>query len=317
MEEMRKQVAHEKERLIHVNRKYKSTVFELLFKDKRKLLELYNGLNGTDYANPDEIEIYTLENAIYMGKKNDVSFILASELNLYEHQSTYNPNIPLRSLFYIASQLEKYVKDESIYSSTMIKIPTPRFVVFYNGTQKQKERKELKLSDAYEKQIDHVELELRVMMLNINQGNNKELMEKCRTLEEYSRFIALIRTYVGEMTIEEAVNKAVEECIEKDVLREFLSDQKAEVIAMSILEYNEEKEMKKLRQSEFRHGEERGIEKGESLLSELTSKLLEESRLQELKKAMKDSGYRKVLYQEYGIGMVNEEEADYTSTIKK
>lgn len=220
----------EDQMLPHVNRKYKSTVFELLYKNKKNLLELYNGLNGTEYTDPDEVEVYTLENAIYMGKKNDVSFILASELNLYEHQSTYNPNIPLRSLFYVAKQLEKYVKNESIYSSTLIKIPTPRFVMFYNGSERQAERK-------------------------------------------------------------------------------------AEVIAMSIFEYNEELEMRKLRQSEYRNGEtegeKRGIEKGERLFAELTSRLLEEARIQELKQAMEDTGYRKRLYQKYGIGTVGEDVSEY------
>lgn len=122
---------------VKANRTHKASVFELLYRDKSNLLELYNGLNGTSYHNPEQLEIYTLENAIYMSMKNDVSFILASELNLYEHQSTVNPNMPLRNLFYTAMQLEKYIKNESVYSSSMIRIPVPRFVVFYNGTDEQ------------------------------------------------------------------------------------------------------------------------------------------------------------------------------------
>ena len=130
---------------VHVVRNYKDTLFRFILKDKRKLLEVYNALNGTSYDNPDDLEIYTLENVIYMGVKNDVSFILGSELSLYEQQASFNPNMPLRDLIYIARQLERYIKGVSIYSSKLVKIPVPRFVVFYNGTENQPERRVLKL----------------------------------------------------------------------------------------------------------------------------------------------------------------------------
>ena len=81
------------------NRKYKDTVFRMLFSDKENLLSLYNAINRTAYEDPEELEIVTLESAIYMGMKNDLAFIIDMNLLLYEHQSTYNPNIPLRDLF--------------------------------------------------------------------------------------------------------------------------------------------------------------------------------------------------------------------------
>lgn len=121
---------------LYVIRNHKDTVFRMLFREKDKLLELYNALNGTDYENPEKLEVYTLENAIYLGVKNDVSFLLDSELNLYEQQASYNPNMPLRDLIYISRELEKYIKDKSLYTSSLVKIPVPRFVVFYNGTDK-------------------------------------------------------------------------------------------------------------------------------------------------------------------------------------
>ena len=249
---------------LHVVRNHKDTVFRMLYNDKEKLLELYNALNGTAYENTDDMEICTLENAIYMGFKNDVSFLFDSEMNLYEHQSSFNPNMPLRDLLYIARQLEKYVVGKTLYSSNLVQIPVPRFVVFYNGTQEQPEIRLLKLSDAFEKEVSSPELEVTVTMLNINLGNNRELMEKCRTLREYCLFVECIRKYAAEMDIAEAVDRAVTECIRNDILADFLSAQRAEVIAMSIFEYNEEEEMKKIRADEFSVGRETGKEEGKA-----------------------------------------------------
>ena len=92
---------------VSANRNYKDTVFRMLFSDKKNLLSLYNAVNSRDYTNPDDLEIVTLENAIYMGMKNDLAFIIDTNLYLYEHQSTYNPNMPLRDLFYISSEYQK------------------------------------------------------------------------------------------------------------------------------------------------------------------------------------------------------------------
>ena len=247
---------------LHVVRNQKDTVFRMLFREKKELLELYNALNGSAYNSPDGLTICTLENAIYMNFKNDISFLLDSELNLYEHQATYNPNMPLRDLVYIAKQLEKYARDETIYSSTLVKIPVPRFVVFYNGTGEQPERQILCLSDAFEKETAEPELELKVLMLNINLGHNKDLMEKCRTLKEYSQYVDRVRKYAKNMRIEEAVERAVTECIREGILADFLSAQRAEVIAVSIFEYNEEEEMRKIRASEYKSGKEEGIAQG-------------------------------------------------------
>lgn len=247
---------------LHVVRAHKDTVFRMLFREKKELLELYNALNDSHYENPEDLLVCTLENAVYMNVKNDVSFMLGSELNLYEHQASYNPNMPLRDLIYIAKQLEKYIRGASIYSTALTKIPVPRFVVFYNGTGKQPERRILKLSDAFEKEVTDPELELKVLMLNINLGHNQELLKKCRMLKEYCTYVALVRKYSSDMQIEEAVERAVTECIQEGVLSDFLSAQRAEVVAMSIFEYNEEEELKKIRASEFSVGRIEGREEG-------------------------------------------------------
>ena len=253
---------------IRANRKYKDSVFRMLFRSKAALLGLYNALNGTDYRDPELLTVTTLENAIYMNMKNDISFLLDVRLMLYEHQSTWNPNMPLRNLFYIARLLEKHVLEESLYSSTQIRIPAPHFVVFYNGAEEAPEDVTLKLSDAFETGPGHGKeeepsLELKVRFLNINLGHNRELMERCRTLREYSEFVARIRRYAKRgAAIEEAVERAVTECIEEGILADFLRSQRAEVIAVSIFEYNEEEELKKLRRAEFQSGMEEGIAQG-------------------------------------------------------
>lgn len=247
---------------LHVKTKYKDTVFRALFLIKENLLSLYNALNESDYDNPDDLEIVTLENAIYMSLKNDNAFIIHDYLNLYEHQSTFNPNMPLRDLIYIARELEPLLQNDSIYSSRLLKIPTPRFVVFYNGLDPQPERRTLKLSDAFKVPDDDPELELRVTMLNINPGCNKGIMEHCQVLMDYMQYVATVRYYTKDFSIEEAVPRAVDECIEKGILKDFLLRKKAEVVAMSIFEYNEEEELRKLRASERRGAYEEGYGEG-------------------------------------------------------
>ena len=210
------------------------------------------------------VQIVTLENALYMEMKNDLAFIMDMNLYLYEHQSTYNPNIPLRNLFYIADEYQRLVIQKSLYSTAIQKIPTPRFIVFYNGTKKVEDRSEFRLSSAYENPTEDPDLELRVTMLNVNDGHNNKLMEHCRTLKEYAQYVARVRKYASDpnIVLEEAVERAVEECIKEGILAEFLMRNRAEVIKVSIYEYDREFEEKKLRKAEYEAGRQDGIEIG-------------------------------------------------------
>ena len=235
---------------MNTKRNYKDTVYRMLFKEPRYALSLYNSLNGTTYTDESILEFNTLENAIYMGIKNDLSFLIMNQMYLYEQQSTYAPNIPLRDLFYVADLLQAYVKDESLYSSKRIKLPAPHFVVFYNGTEKLQEKIELKLSDSFERNLGEPELELKVQIFNINPGMNEKLKEKCPVLEEYMLYVERIREYVKSMPLEEAVGQAIESCVRDNILRDFLLEQRAEVFKMSIYEYDEERELKLIRADE-------------------------------------------------------------------
>ena len=190
----------------------------MLFKEKENLLSLYNAVNGTAYVDTDELEITTLQDAVYMNYKNDVSFVFDFELNLYEHQSTVNPNMPLRDLIYVTTVLQGVIRDEDLYSSKLIKLPTPRFVVFYNGTEPQPHKQILRLSDAYEKQLDLPELELSVTVYNINFAENKELLETCKVLKEYAQYVAIVRKFAMEKPLEKAVEQAVDTCIKNGIL---------------------------------------------------------------------------------------------------
>lgn len=241
------------------NRQYKDTVFRMLFSERKNLLSLYNAVAGKTYERAEDLTIVTLQNAIYMGMKNDLAFMLDTNLYLYEHQSTRNPNIPLRDLFYISLEYQRYINDKSLYSSTLQKIPAPKFVVFYNGTDPEEDCTELKLSQAYENLVGEPDLELKVMVLNVNDGHNKELMEQCHTLKEYAKYVAKVRKYTEAYSLNEAVKRAISECIKEGILAEFLQRNRAEVEMVSILEYDKELEEKKLRKAEYEAGMATGI----------------------------------------------------------
>ena len=230
--------------------------------DRKNLLSLYNAVSGAHYDDPEKLEIVTLENAIYMGMKNDLAFIIDTDLFLYEHQSTYNPNMPLRDLFYISSEYQKLVDKKSLYSSVLQKIPAPQFIVFYNGTEKEKDSWVNHLSEAFENLSGAPKLELEVLTININEGHNSELMEQCQTLREYAQYVACVRRYAKEFELNEAVKLAVDECIRNNILSEFLRANKSEVIAMSIFEYDKEEEERKLRKAEYEAGVAAGMKDG-------------------------------------------------------
>ncbi|RGX89121.1 hypothetical protein DXA60_18235 [Roseburia sp. OF03-24] len=250
------------EKIPTANRQYKDTVFRMLFSEKENLLSLYNAVTGSHYQNAEALKIVTLENAIYMGMKNDLAFMLETNIYLYEHQSTINPNIPLRDLIYIGIEYQQFVNDKSLYSSKLQKIPAPKFMVFYNGTDDVEDRMELKLSSAYEHLAGEPDLELKVLMLNVNEGHNKELMEQCQTLKEYAIYVARVRKYASELNLNDAVERAITECIKEGILVEFLRKNRSEVKMVSILEYDKEWEEKKLRKAEYEAGKEDGRNEG-------------------------------------------------------
>ncbi len=245
-----------------VNRLYKSKIFAMLYSSKKELLELYNAVSGRHYEDPELLEINTLENAIYMSMHNDVSFLIDSRLSLYEHQSTYSPNLPLRYLFYISDLYSGMTKDENLYGIKCVELPAPQFIIFYNGEKDQPDRSILKLSDAYSVKEEHPALELTAVMLNINRGHNEKLKGMCKSLKDYSEYTERVRKYVRTVPIEDAVEWAIQECIEEDILAEFLKQNRAEAKSVSIYEYDQEKHMRQERETFWEDGRAVGRSEG-------------------------------------------------------
>lgn len=260
------------------NRTYKATIFAMLFEDKEHLLELYNAISGKHYTNPEMLEINTLENAIYMAMRNDISFLIDARLSLYEHQSTYSPNLPLRFLLYISALYSSMTREANLYGTKPIELPPPRFVIFYNGKVEQPDRQILKLSDLYTIK-EECSLELEAVMLNVNSGDSKELMEMSHTLWEYAEYTARVREYAEVMELEEAVERAIEECIQEGILKEFLEKNRAEAKNMSIFEYDQEKHIKQEREEAWEEGRKEGKKAGErDMLLKLAEKKLRKGK---------------------------------------
>ena len=207
-------------------------------------------------------------------------FIMDMNLYLYEHQSTYNPNMPLRDLFYICSEYQKLVDKKSLYSSTLQKIPAPNFIEFYNGSTAAPDCTELRLSSAFECLTGEPKLELIVTVLNVNEGHNADLMQHCSMLKEYAQYVARVRHYATDMPLNQAVERAVDECIQKGILTEFLTRNRNEVISMSIFEYDKELEEKKLRKAEYEYGFSEGKKTGfQNAAMETARRMLKSNKL--------------------------------------
>ena len=251
-----------------INREHKDRLFRLIFgteENKKNLLCLYNALNNSHYEDMEGFEFTTLEDVIYMGMKNDISILIQSKMVLYEHQSTYNPNMPLRGFLYIARLYEKYIEENglNIYGRSLIKLPTPQYIVFYNGMEDHPEEEILRLSDAFmsEKKIEGYEWLVRI--LNVNYGKNKDLMEKCKPLQDYAILVGKIRKNMAEgFSLQESIDKAVVDCIQGDILAEFLRKHRAEVLNVCLTEYNEDRVIQSIREEEFEFGLKQGIEQG-------------------------------------------------------
>lgn len=222
------------------NREYKSDVFSMLLEDPKNALSLYNAINGSNYTDPAIVEICTLNRGISLSVRNDAAFIVDLNLSIYEHQSTVCPNMPLRNLIYFTSTIEDMIKGRDIYGRQLLKIPTPRFAVFYNGDEEQPEQYTLKLSDAFEHPVENPELELTCMVYNINRGKNEELLGKCPFLKEYMTFVDCVRDKYQEnehKDLEHCIEWAIDHCIEENVLRDFLIRRRTEVTKVMTLDY--------------------------------------------------------------------------------
>ena len=248
-----------------VNREYKSDVFSMLLEDKANALEVYNALNDSDYDRPEDVEIILLEKGISLSIRNDATFIIDMYMNFYEHQSTYNPNMPLRDLINYANTMEKRIKNEKrdLFGRQLLKIPTPRFAVFYNGTEKRPAKEILRLSDAFVHPMEVPELELICTVYNINPECNGELLEKSEVLRGYMTFVELVRRLEREYnSLETAIDRAMEECIRQHIFEDFFRGRKDEVRKMTQLDFTWERREELIRMEERAEGHAEGHAEG-------------------------------------------------------
>ncbi|MBR4543458.1 MAG: hypothetical protein IKO53_04525 [Lachnospiraceae bacterium] len=298
-----------------INREHKDRLFAFIFgreENRSWTLSLYNAMNGTHYTDESDIEITTMSDAVYMGMKNDVSFIIYDMISLYEQQSTYNPNMPVRQLMYLGRSYDKYIKrtSQNIYGNKLMTLPIPRLVTFYNGKDNIPDHI-LNLSDSFPKGTDPdiSDVQVRVKLININPGRNKELLENCKPLEEYSWFVARVRNKKdeGKMSLEEAVDGTLDEMPADFFIRDFLISNRAEVKNMCLTEYNEAETMQMFKEEGIEEGLIKGREEGRK-------EGREEGRITELAALVNDG----VITEQEAAGRMNmsvEEFREYAESI--
>ena len=251
----------------YYNRKYKDSLFRFIFNSKEAALSLYNAINDSDYHETDAMEFYTMNDFLYMGMKNDLSFLLDWNLNMFEHQSSYNPNMPLRGLIYTSAALKKFIEKNRLdmYSSKLLTIPVPRYYVFYNGLKKAADEVILKLTDSMDgtNASKVSSAEFTAHMININAGHSAKIMERCPLLHQYSLFVAALRKKISDgLSLGDAIEETITECIEKGILADILREHRAEVTDMLFKEYDSAAHIASEKEISYEEGLQDGREEG-------------------------------------------------------
>lgn len=276
------------------NRNYRDSVFvDLFFRyqgAKENALSLYNALSGSHYDNPEEVRMLKLEDVMYKDFQNDISFLIREKIFvLGEHQSTINENMPLRFLLYIGRLYETLLAVEDRYKEKRIPLPAPEFYVFYNGEKKYPAYKLLKLSDSFlVKGRQAFDLEVTVHVYNLNKGMNTKLLEECPVLKEYCEFADVVSKYKGQ---KEKLKAAIEECIQKGILTDYLSERGSEVTNMLIAQYDYEKDIE-VKKKEAR---EEGKNEGEKYMAKLVAFLCRKKRYSDLERIEDPKNREKLL----------------------
>jgi len=247
----------------HANRTYKASLFADYFEDKGRLIEAYNAIAGTNYPPTAKVEFNTLSNVLVDSFLNDIAFTIEGRyVVLIEHQSTINENMPLRLLLYMAHIYESIAPSNMLYRKAVFPIPTPQFIVIYNGTEPYPEQKTLCLSDAFIAREGEFALELSVTVYNIAEGRNKEILRKSKALSDYAAFVAIVREYLGDgLSLEDAITRAVHKCVKDGIMSTYLETRGSEVHNMLLTEWNMEDALKYSKEEGEEIGEKRGEEK--------------------------------------------------------
>lgn len=259
-------------------REYKSDVFSMLLSEPEHALDVYNALNGSHHTDPNMVQIKKLEKGILLSVYNDASFLLDAYLNLYEHQSSYNPNMPLRQLIYFVHLLLDMIKENkyNLYGTKRIAVPTPKFIVFYNGLEVRPEVEEMHLSDAYVRKEEQYQLDLHCTVYNINPGMNSNLMKLSKVLDGYTAFVEKVRKYDKmSFSLQDAVERSIDECIEEHILTEFFTEHRVEVTKQAMLDFTFERQLELTARDSREDGYEAGRQEGaeQFLVDLITTKL--------------------------------------------
>ena len=254
------------------NRNHKDELFRFIFSNKEAVLSLYNAVNNSDYKEPEAIEFYTMNDFLYMGMKNDLSFLIDWNLNIFEHQSTYNPNMPLRGFIYTGSAFKKYIEKNhlDIYGSKRLSIPVPRYYVFYNGLKEIGDDIILRLTDSMpEPQASVISsAEFTAHMININATHSTAIMQRCPLLHQYSLFVALLRNHIAVgSSLGEAIEATVTESIKKGILSDLLLGHRAEVTDMLFKEFDSAAHIASEKEISYEEGFQDGLHRADLALS--------------------------------------------------
>jgi hypothetical protein len=258
------------------NRKYKSSVFITLFDDPEMLMSLYNAVTGSELPLDTPVEMVTLEDVLFTDRRNDIAFLLAGRLVvLLEHQSSICENMPLRMLIYAARVYERIIDGSAVYKQKLLKIPRPDFIVLYNGAAPYPDETILRLSDAYNELPEDVAglggaLELEVRVVNINEGRNRPMLDRCEPLGGYAQFVGKVRENKKKLKyLKTAVTRAVEACIAEGILADFLKTHSSEVINMLTTKWKLEDAIAVWRQESREEGREEGVDISAQIMREL------------------------------------------------
>ena len=306
---------------------YKDRLFSFIFgseEHREWTLSLYNAVNHSSYTDVNRISITTIRQVLYLGMHNDVSFMISGEVNMYEQQSSYNPNMPLRMLQYASQLFEKDIarRKRNKYSRRLVELPVPRLVAFYNGLDTMPDEQDLYLSDAFPEDMrDRSDIEVHVRMVNVNMGHSSHLLSQCKPLMEYAWIVKRIRDTESALGLEGAIDQTIDAMPNDFVTKPFLTMHKAEVKTMLLTEYNETQQMELFkeegrqegllagllkgrregRQQGRQEGRQEGRIEGESMLSALVMKLIALGRSEDIARAASDPAYRERLYGEFQI----------------
>ena len=243
--------------MANYNSRYRDSVFRSYFNEPVRLLSLCNAVLGTQYTNPDELNINTLEGIFFDKQKNDISCTIGNHfLVLVEHQTTVNENMPFRCLSYVTELLNNLVKNKNrFYYKGLIQFPKPKFFVFYNGDKNEPLQRKMRLSDAFDG--DSTSIELVVNAFNINYGLPQPLLQKCRYLFDYSTLVGKVKEGIRlGLSRRDAIRRAVKFCLDNGIMGNYLVEHSEEVFNMLALEWN----MDDALQARFDEGRDEGIE---------------------------------------------------------